>query len=38
MCRLEEVKQENCETNYPDARMEDLLEGVSGCDTFSVID
>ena len=24
--------------NYPVARLEDLLEGVSGCDTFSVID
>ena len=24
--------------NYPVARLEDLLEDVSGCDTFSVID
>ena len=32
------LNKKSVKCNYPEARLEDLLEGVSGCDTFSVID
>ena len=34
----EMINKKTVKCNYPVARLEDLLEGVSGCDTFSVID
>ena len=32
------LNKQTAPCNYPVARLEDLFEGVSGCDTFTVID
>ena len=38
VCRLRKLNKKTAKCNYPVACLEDLFEGVSGCDTFFVID